>query len=144
MFRAGYHYLSGVGQASENRRILQGTARVAVKWSMELADRNRIDLRWVQGQAFSWRYRNRLTLERSFRVKRARITPYVDGEIIWSSTTNSWNQNLLDLGVTLPFRKWPEFTPYYVGNNQTGSPTTHTNVIGFTTAFYFSRPGASD
>jgi hypothetical protein len=143
-FRAGYHYLSGVGQPSENRGIIQGNARVPVGWSMVLSDRNRLDLRWVQNQPFSWRYRNRLMLERSFRIRRMRITPYVDGEIIWSSTTQSWNQNLFDVGVTVPIRNWLEFTPYYERNNQTGSPSAHSNVFGFTTAFYFSRPGASD
>jgi hypothetical protein len=128
-FRAGYHYLAG--QSPENRGIVQGTARAPILGSMELSDRNRVDLRWVQGQLFSWRYRNRLALQRSFKIKRVRVTPYVDGEFIWSSTTQSWNQNLFDIGANFPFRKWLEVTPYYERNNQNGSPSTHTTASGF-------------
>lgn len=144
VFRAGYHYLAGVGQPSENRGILQGTTRVPFFLSMQLSDRNRIDLRWIEGEPFSWRYRNRLMLERGFKIKRARITPYIDAEIFYASSNHSWNQNLFDVGSTIPIRRWMEITPYYERNNQNNSPSTHTNAVGFTTAFYFSRPGASD
>lgn len=136
-FRAGYHYLAG--QTPENRGIAQGTVRAPIFWSMELSNRNRIDLRWVQNEPFSWRYRNRLTLERSFQIKRVRLTPYIDGEIIWSSSTRSWTQNLFDIGTVFPIKKWLEFTPYYQRNNRTGSSSTHTNAFGFTTGFYFGR-----
>jgi hypothetical protein len=143
-FRVGYHYLAGVGQPSENRAIVQGTSRFPLGWSLLLADRNRFDFRWVQGKPFGWRYRNRLMLERSFKVKRVSFTPYTDGEIIWSSTTQSWNQILFDLGATFPIRKWLEFTPYYERYAKRTSPATYTNAVGFTTAFYFSRRGASN
>jgi hypothetical protein len=142
--RAGYHYLAGVDQSSENRAIMQANSRFPIGWSMVLSDRNRIDLRWVQQQPFSWRYRNRLMLERSFKIRRVSFTPYVDGEIIWVSTTQSWSQFLWDTGGTFPIKKWLEFTPYFERYNKRGTPDTHTNAIGFTTAFYFSRPGASD
>ena len=144
--RVGYRYLSGVGQPSENRMVIQGTSRFPIGWSMVLADRNRIDLRWVQGEPFSLRYRNRLMLERSFKIKRVSFTPYVDGEIIWVSTTQSWSQVVGDIGVTFPVAKWLEFTPYYERYNKSGSngsPATQTNAIGFITAFYFRLPGAS-
>jgi hypothetical protein len=144
--RVGYRYLAGVGQPSESRMVVQGTTRFPLGWSLLLADRNRIDLRWVQGEPFSWRYRNRLMLERSFKIKRVSFTPYIDGEIMWVSTTQSWSQILGDIGVTFPAAKWLEFTPYYQRNNKSGSngsPATQTNAIGFITAFYFSLPGAS-
>ena len=142
--KVGYHYLAGVSQPSEDRGIVQGTSRFPLGWSLLLADRNRFDLRWVQGQPFSWRYRNRLFLERSFKVKRVSFTPYVAGEIIWVSTGQGWNQDSLEGGATFPIRKWLEFTPYYQRYNKSGSPNTHTNAIGFTTAFFFSLPRASN
>jgi hypothetical protein len=82
-------------------------------------------------------------LERSFQVKRVSFTPYVDGEIIWSSTAGAWNQIVGDVGVTFPIRRWLEFTPYYERYNRSGTPPTQTNAIGFTTAFYFHRRGAT-
>jgi hypothetical protein len=141
--KAGYHYLAGVGQPSENRAIVQATSRFPLGWSLILADRNRFDFRWVNGLPFAWRYRNRLLLERSFKVKRVSFTPYVDGELIWSSTAGSWNQIVGDIGATFPIRKWLEFTPYYERYNKSGTPATQTNAIGFTTAFFFHRRGAT-
>jgi hypothetical protein len=138
--KVGYHYLVGVGQPSENRGIISGTSRFPLKWSMLLSERNRIDLRGVDAQPFSWRYRNRVKLERSFRIRRVNFTPYVDGEGYWTSTSNSWSQYQLDLGANFPIRKWVDFTPYFEHLNKFGSPDSHTNAIGFTTAFYFSLP----
>jgi hypothetical protein len=50
-----------------------------------LIDRNRLDLRWVDGN-FSWRCRNRLTLERHFKMGGNRaLTPYASGELFYDS-----------------------------------------------------------
>lgn len=100
--KAGSHYLAGTGQPSEDQVILQGTSRFPLGWSLLLSDRNRFDLRWVQEQPFSWRYRNHLALERSFKAKRVSFTPYIAGEIIWVSTGQGWNQNSLETGCHIP------------------------------------------
>ncbi len=140
--KTGYHYLAGTSQPSESRVILQGMSRFPVGWLMILSDRNLVDLRWVQGQPFSWRYRNRLMLEKSFKIGRVSFTPYVDGEIISSSTAQSWNQFLGDVGATFLIKMWLEFTPCYERSNKSSTPASYTNATGFTTAFYFHRRGA--
>jgi hypothetical protein len=59
----GYQYLDNVGKPDENRIQFALTSRFELPWSLVLADRNRADLRFINDQ-FSWRYRNRLTLQR--------------------------------------------------------------------------------
>lgn len=62
-FRVGYrHLISQPGD--ENRMIMEVTPRVPLPKSFLLTDRNRMDLRWRDG--FSWRYRNRLGVEKEF------------------------------------------------------------------------------
>ena len=63
--RTGYQYLKNFNKPNENRVQMALTSHLHLPWSLELAERNRIDLRVISDQ-FSWRYRNRLTLERSF------------------------------------------------------------------------------
>ena len=60
-FRIGYQYLRNVGKPDENRVQLALTSRFHLPWSLQLNERNRLDLREISDQ-FSWRYRNRLTL----------------------------------------------------------------------------------
>ena len=66
-FGVGYRYIGNIDKPSENRGIVELTARFPLPLKMQLGDRNRADLRVIQGQ-FSWRYRNRVTLERSFKI----------------------------------------------------------------------------
>ena len=82
-------------------------------------------------------------LEKSFKIRQVSFTPYIDGEIIWVSTTQSWNQIIGDVGATFPIKKWLEFTHYYERYNKRGTPASQTNAIGFTTAFYFHRRGVT-
>ena len=67
-FRVGYLYLRNFDKPNENRVQMALTSHFHLPWSLELAERNRFDLRVISDQ-FSWRYRNRLTLERSFTIK---------------------------------------------------------------------------
>jgi hypothetical protein len=70
-FRFGYRYsrtLPDRGDPSqEHRPVIELTPRYSLPARLLLIDRNRLDLRWVDGN-FSWRCRNRLTLERHFKM----------------------------------------------------------------------------
>ena len=70
-FRAGYQYSTAVANndsSSENRAIAEATARYLLPGKLVVVDRNRGDFRFVKGQPFSMRYRNRLRVERDFAV----------------------------------------------------------------------------
>jgi hypothetical protein len=130
-FRTGYQYIKNFGKPNENRVQFALTSRFHLPWSMELAERNRFDLRIINDQ-FSWRYRNRLTLARSFTIKSFRFSPYARGEIYYYSTTGTWSKNTYSFGATFPVRKRFELEGYYERENTTGGVPPHVNGIGMT------------
>src|SRR6185295_6586068 len=85
--RAGYRYgfsLGGSDPFREHRPIFEQTLRQPLPLEVLFSDRNREELRWVNGE-FSARYRNRVTLEREFKVLNRQITPYGSAEVYYDS-----------------------------------------------------------
>jgi|SRR6516225_6558881 hypothetical protein len=64
VLESGYRIITAPNTPSENRALEAVTVHLPLFASILLADRNRADLDWKAG-AFTWRYRNRLTLERN-------------------------------------------------------------------------------
>jgi hypothetical protein len=60
IFRAGYRYMPSKDGSTEHRGLLEATARYPLVRGILLSDRNRLDLRFIDGE-FAWRYRNRLS-----------------------------------------------------------------------------------
>jgi hypothetical protein len=79
-FGVGYRYLSNLDKSSENRLILELAPRYDLPWGILASDRNRFEPRYIS-DALTWRYRNRLNLERSFNIKFLGFTPYAQGEV---------------------------------------------------------------
>jgi hypothetical protein len=71
-----------------------------------MSDRNRFDFRFVSGQEFSWRYRNRLSLERNFSFFHRRFSS--------ASDKTSANSALISTVATFraPFCRPPVFRPF--------------------------------
>jgi hypothetical protein len=121
--RAGYNHVrvadpQGTG---EDRLVFEGTLRSIPLWAgIRVSDRNRIDFRRIGGDD-SWRYRNRLRIERTFEVRPmlfdlesgwGRIlpaahaaTPYATIEFFWDSRYASWSRRYLQLGVEFDLRR---------------------------------------
>jgi hypothetical protein len=135
-FGVGYRYYSNLDKPNENRAELDLTPRYFLPGSLLLSDRNRIDLR-VIGDNFSWRYRNRLTLERAFRFACVQLTPYARGEVYYDNRYGIWNMNRYSFGVIIPVRKRAELEPYYEHINDSRSSVKHVNAFGFATHLYF-------
>lgn len=137
VFRIGYRYVGNADGPSENRGIVETTGRTLLPWSMLLSDRNRADLRWVSGSAFNWRYRNRLTLERSFRIGPAAFTPYLRGEIYYVSRTSAWSKNSYSLGLEIPLRRRMQVESYFEHDNQSRTSPQHVNAVGLKFQLFF-------
>ena len=103
-FRIGYRYLKNFDKPNENRVEMALTSHFHLPLSLALAERNRFDLRVISDQ-FSWRYRNRLTLERSFAIRSFSFSPYARGEIYYDSKSGTWSKNTYSFGATFPIRK---------------------------------------
>ena len=105
--RNGYRYgfsLAGSDPFKEHRIVLEQTVRQPLPLEVLLSDRNREDIRWVNGE-FSARYRNRVTLEREFKILNRAITPYGAAEVGYDSRFKTWNLNRLTVGVQIAIKR---------------------------------------
>lgn len=134
-FGVGYRYIANTDKPPENRGIVELTARYPLPVNMQLSDRNRADLRVIQGQ-FSWRYRNRVTLERSFNFYKNPITPYAQAEFYYNTKSDTWDKKIYQFGLNFPVHHRAELNPYYERQDNTSKPD-YVNAFGFTVSLYF-------
>jgi len=135
----GYRYLPQTsGAPATNRLEPVATLQIPLKAKFELADRNRADLDWEAG-AFTWRYRNRIQVERPFNAGRVRLTPYASAEFFYESLYKKWSTTEVDAGVTIPLGSKVQISPYYQHENNTGgSHNKQVNALGGILNLYFS------
>ena len=152
ILRAGYRFGTSVGDADEpykeHRLLTEQTLRKLLPGDLLFSDRNREDFRFVNGD-FSFRYRNRVSIEREVDLFKGRtITPYVSAEIFYDTRTNAWNRNRLAAGFQQSLKRGPlrkMLLPkrqiildlYYVRQNDSRSEIQHVNAVGAALAFYF-------
>lgn len=133
----GYRYFTSVGTAPENRIVLEASPRFPLPWKIVLTDRNRGDLRMIAGD-FSWRYRNRLSVERAVFIHSYAFTPYMRAEAYYDSRYSKWSATLLTAGASFPIKKHTELESYYQHFNQTGcTPNQQLENIGLKLNLYF-------
>src|SRR5260370_15144889 len=93
-----YRYIKqqplGRSHVTEHRLFLDFTARVPLAKGLLLSDRNRGEFRRINGVS-SNRYRNRLQLERAFKIFRHKVTPYLADEGSYDDRFHIWNRNRL-------------------------------------------------
>ena len=152
VLRTGYRFGTSLGTTDdpfkEHRLLAEQTLRKLLPGELLLSDRNREDFRFVNGD-FSFRYRNRVTIEKEFKLfKQRTITPYVSGEIFYDTRYRIWNRNRLSAGVQTSLRRGPlrrMLLPkrqvildlYYTRQNDSRSDTQHVNALGASLAFHF-------
>jgi hypothetical protein len=149
--RTGYRYgfsLGGSDPFKEHRIIVEQTLRQPLPFEVLLSDRNREDLRWVNGE-FSARYRNRVTLEREFEVWNRPITPYGSAEAFYDSRFKTWNRNRFAVGVQIAFKRGAPLISlihqkkqmvldvYLLRQNDSRSQPRHLNAVGMAFNIYF-------
>ena len=140
--RTGISYLiypsdDGEEGKSEWRVIGQITPRSHLPLRLLLGFRNRIELRWIDGE-FSWRYRPRLSIDREFHLRHFSIVPFGSAEAFWDSRVQDWNRTRYELGAVLPVAHWLATKAYWAYQRNYGSGNdTNTNALGVTVAFYF-------
>ena len=151
VLRGGYRYTFSLGDDDpfhEHRIVTEQTLRQELPLAMLLSDRNREDFRFVNGD-FSFRYRNRLMLEREFRIFGRSFTPYGSVEVYHDSRFDVWNRNRLTAGAQFQLKRgFPllrELTPrkqvildlYYTKQNDSRSHPHHVHAIGGSLALHF-------
>lgn len=152
VLRAGYRFGTSVGETEapikEQRFLTEQTLRRMLPGNLRLSDRNREDFRFINGD-FSFRYRNRVTLEREFPLFQERtITPYVSEEVFYDTRYQTWNRNRLTVGMQTTLKPGPlqrMLLPkhqiildiYYAWQNDSRSQKPHVNALAVTLAFHF-------
>ncbi|MCM3903572.1 MAG: DUF2490 domain-containing protein [Pyrinomonadaceae bacterium] len=149
--RAGYRYafsLGGSDPYKEHRIIFEQTLRQPLPLQVLFSDRNREDLRWVNGE-FSARYRNRVTLEREFKVLNRPVTPYGSAEVFYDSRFNAWSRNRLTVGAQFSFKRGAPLISLIhpkkqlvldvslARQNDSRSQPSHVRALGIAFSIYF-------
>jgi hypothetical protein len=141
-FRVGYRYVKNLygRSTTQNTGILELTPRIPLPWGFQLADRNRIDLRGLPTQ-FSWRYRNRVALLRSFQVHRYAFTPYAQTEVFYNCELGEWTQYNYTFGVISRITPKVEVDTWYKRQTTITEPVARANVVGVKLLLFLHRVG---
>jgi len=136
--RAGYRYLpSFSGDPDENRVVLEATARYPLVRGALVSNRFRTDLRFVGGE-YSWRFRNRLSIEKEISIRRVRLNPYVRVEVFYDSRFQEWSRTEGIVGSAFPINRYWELEGYVDYQNNTGnSPNQQIYALGAVLNLYF-------
>ncbi len=138
ILETGYRYITAPNTLSENRMITAVTLNFPLKAGFLMTDRNRADLDWKNGE-FTWRYRNKLTIERTFEVHSYHFIPFLAVEPFYESQYGKWSTTDLYAGCLFPIGRHIEFNTYYEHENNTGKhPNQQVNSIGLALYLYFS------
>jgi len=138
VMEAGYRYVIAPGALPENRMLRAGTLNFPMKAGFSISDRNRADLDWKGGE-FTWRYRNKLTVDRTFSIRSYHFIPYVAAEIFYESQFSKVSTTSLYAGALFPVGKHVEFNLYYEHDNNTGkAPNKQQSSVGLALYLFFS------
>jgi hypothetical protein len=138
---AGYEFVQtdqGDSNKHQHVMILHATPRYIIGGNLLLQDRNRLEFQFPEG-TYNFRYRNKLSIQRPFRINNFRLTPYISGELFWDRNRDSWNKNRYAFGWQFPFRKSFMLDTYYQRENCTTCGLNHLNIFGLTFNLYFWR-----
>jgi len=138
VLETGYRYVTAPNVAPTNRMQTVLTFQFPLTAGFLVSDRNRADMDWKNGK-FTWRYRNKMTLERTFAVHSYHFIPYVAVEPYYTSQYKKWSTTALFAGCLFPAGKYVEFNPYYEHENNTGKrPNRQQDSVGLALYLYFS------
>jgi len=138
VLETGYRYLWEPNSPDTNRMLTAATFNFPLKAGFSISDRNRADLNWKNGN-FTWRYRNKLTVERTVSIHNFHHIPYVAVEPFYESQFNKWSTTALYVGSLFPVGRHVEFNLYCEHENNTGGKTNHPeNAVGLALYLFFS------
>ncbi len=125
-------------KAIEHKIMLDATARYAFRGHFLLSNRNRFEFRWIDKE-YRFRYRNRLMLERTMKIKKFKFTPYGAAEAFWDQKFDKWNQFRFTGGAQIPLFRRTSIDLYYERVRCTTCANPNTNVFGATLNIFFKR-----
>jgi hypothetical protein len=136
-FRIGYRYVRALDTSKvQNNGVLEMTPRIPLPAGLQIADRNRIDLRGLPDR-FTWRYRNRLTLSRTFDIHHFSLTPYGEAEVFYDCETGEWTQYSYTFGAFSRLTRKVEVEAWFRRRTTIVEPITTVNIVGVKLSLFF-------
>ena len=146
-FRVGYNHIvafDGPG-ADENRWLAEVTLRSSpLLAGIQVANRSRIERRDIGGRD-SWRYRNRLRLERGVEVVDAlgdglggwlnslglvQVVPYTMLEFFYDTRVSGWSRRYLQTGVEFEMARGWGIDLYFAAQDGLNGSSASVNALG--------------
>jgi hypothetical protein len=138
VIETGYRRVTAPDALPITRMETLATFNFPLKAGFLISDRNRADLDWTS-ETFTWRYRNKLTLERTVAAFSYHLIPYVAAEAYYVDKYHKWSTTDLYAGCLFPVGKHVQLDAYYEHENNTGKkPNQQTNDIGLALYLFFS------
>jgi hypothetical protein len=138
VLETGYRSVTAPKASPINRMETILTFNLPLKAGFLISDRNRADLDWTS-ETFTWRYRNKLTLERTIAISSYHFVPYVAAEPYYEEKYHKWSTTDLYAGCLFPVGRHVQFNAYYEHENNTGKrPNQQVNDIGVALYLFFS------
>jgi hypothetical protein len=138
VLESGYRYITAPNTPPETRLIEAATSNFPLRAGFFLSNRNRFDLDW-KNNIFTWRYRNKLTLERTLAICSYHFIPYLAAEPFYETQYHKWSTTSLYAGALFPVGKHVQFNTYYEHDNNTGKhPNQQVNSAGLALYLFFS------
>jgi hypothetical protein len=121
---------------TEHTAVVELTRRFKLPKKILVSDRNRGDLRFKNGE-FLPRYRNELTIERSFSLGKRALTPYASVEAFYDSIYDKFDQFRYIAGSEFEVNKHLVFRAYYLRQHVTDPNSKSTNILGLKAQVFF-------
>ena len=136
--RVGYEHVVATdgGPFFENRALLDQTFRLHLPLQLIVDNRFREELRWLN-TGFSVRLRERIQVNRDFKVRGYTLTPYGSAEIFFDTRYGGFSRYRLTFGVTLPIFRGVSIEPYFVRQEDWLPGNAPTNALGLTLVWAF-------
>lgn len=115
----------------EERLTLGANFRVPVG-RFTLNTRNWFERRWREPQTDAWRYRNRIQLERPFKIGKTRLTWQLSDEFFYDWSLRGWVRNRFAAGISHVFSKHLTLDIYGMRQSDGRTRPGDLNIIGAT------------
>jgi hypothetical protein len=139
MIRTGYLFgktpAHSPGPFTEHTVVTEMIPRFFLPKQIHLSNRNRGDLRFLNG-SFVPRYRNRLKLERSFRIERRSVTPYAHAEAFYDWRFSAFHRFRYAGGAEVEISKRVVLEAYLLHQRDSHSVESTMNILGVSVQFY--------
>lgn len=143
-WRLGARYIGTseeADQTSERRAVADLTYKRPLGGSWTVYNRTRTDLRWIDAKPFSYRFRDRLLLERSATVRGHPITAYVSIEAFHDSRYSRLSRGRAVAGVSVECSRLATVDLYYSRTANWLPEQTRLNTLGVALALQFGPSG---